>query len=251
MYDQRGPQYCAHFGRRLVELAGVGSGSTVLDIATGRGAVLFPAAERAGAAGRVEGIDLADEMVRETAAEIAARRIDNALVRVMDAERLVHDDGSFDHVLCGFGLFYFPHLDHALVEFHRVLKTGGTIAASTWRGDSGWGSWYDELLAQYVEPVRLGSHDLSTPERLEQALRSAGFTAVRVVADEAEFIYTTEQEWWDTLWGHGTRASLERMAPAELPRFQRQAFDRIRAEREADGFHVTFRVLYGLGVKRA
>ncbi len=35
-YDQRGPQYCAHFGRRLVELAAVRPGTSVLDVATGR-----------------------------------------------------------------------------------------------------------------------------------------------------------------------------------------------------------------------
>ncbi|MGH3075842.1 MAG: methyltransferase type 11, partial [Gaiellales bacterium] len=33
----------AHFGRRLVALASVEPGQRVLDVATGRGAVLFPA----------------------------------------------------------------------------------------------------------------------------------------------------------------------------------------------------------------
>ena len=38
----------AHFGQRLVEVVGIEPGQRVLDIATGRGAVLFPAVERVG-----------------------------------------------------------------------------------------------------------------------------------------------------------------------------------------------------------
>src|ERR1051326_3647153 len=71
-YDAVGPACFAYFGRRLVEQAAVGYGQRVLDVACGRGAVLFPAAERVEAAGEVIGIDLAEEMVRNT--NIEARR---------------------------------------------------------------------------------------------------------------------------------------------------------------------------------
>jgi SAM-dependent methyltransferase len=65
-YDAVGPACFAYFGRHLVEEAGVGYGQRVLDVACGRGAVLFSAAERAGTVGEVIGIDLAEEMVRAT-----------------------------------------------------------------------------------------------------------------------------------------------------------------------------------------
>ncbi len=52
-YDRVGPAFFSHFGRRLVELAQIPSGARVLDIATGRGAVLFPAAEAVGPQGQV------------------------------------------------------------------------------------------------------------------------------------------------------------------------------------------------------
>jgi hypothetical protein len=48
MYDRVGPRFFSHFGRRLVALAQIPSGAHVLDVATGRGAVLFPAAECVG-----------------------------------------------------------------------------------------------------------------------------------------------------------------------------------------------------------
>jgi len=74
----------------------VHAGDRVLDVATGRGAVLFAATERAGERGRVIGVDLAEEMVALTSADIQARRITNAEVRVADAERLSEFiDGEF------------------------------------------------------------------------------------------------------------------------------------------------------------
>jgi SAM-dependent methyltransferase len=68
-YVEQGVPRFAYAGRRLVELAGVGPGDSVLDVATGRGAALFPAAERVGHTGRVVGIDLAEGMLERTRAE--------------------------------------------------------------------------------------------------------------------------------------------------------------------------------------
>ena len=44
IYDRIGPQIFSYFGQRLVDLADLGSGGKVLDVAAGRGAVLFPVA---------------------------------------------------------------------------------------------------------------------------------------------------------------------------------------------------------------
>src|ERR1051326_8386626 len=70
--DAVGPACFAYFGRRLMEEAAVGYGQRVLDVACGHGAMLFPDAERVEAAGHVIGIDLAEQMVRNT--NIGARR---------------------------------------------------------------------------------------------------------------------------------------------------------------------------------
>ncbi|MGH2627852.1 MAG: methyltransferase domain-containing protein, partial [Anaerolineales bacterium] len=67
-FDRIGPLLFTLHGRRLVELAQVAPRERVLDVASGRGAVLFAAAERAGVSGRVVGIDLTPEMVERTAA---------------------------------------------------------------------------------------------------------------------------------------------------------------------------------------
>ena len=60
------------FGKRLVELIGIPENSNVLDIAAGRGASLFPTINKVGQQGSVIGIDLADNMVKETMNDIIA-----------------------------------------------------------------------------------------------------------------------------------------------------------------------------------
>src|SRR5438067_11789642 len=82
----------AHAGRRLVELAGVGRGQRVLDGAAGRGAVLFPAAERVGSTGFVLGVDFSAAVVERTKAAIHARGLAaRARMREFDVEQLTFE----------------------------------------------------------------------------------------------------------------------------------------------------------------
>src|SRR5690348_6260576 len=80
-YDRIGPRLYSYFGRCLVEFAPILPGTEVLDVAAGRGAVLFPAAERVGERGRVIGIDLTEAMVQHTAAELHQRGLQQAEMR--------------------------------------------------------------------------------------------------------------------------------------------------------------------------
>ena len=54
------PDYWEYFGSRLVHLATIAPGSSVLDVGCGAGSSLFPAAERVGPEGRVVGIDICE-----------------------------------------------------------------------------------------------------------------------------------------------------------------------------------------------
>src|SRR4030095_8041259 len=71
-------RYFPIFGEWLVEMAKIREGANILDVACGRGAVLFPAAERVGLSGHVIGIDLAEGMARETGLEIQRRGLTQA-----------------------------------------------------------------------------------------------------------------------------------------------------------------------------
>jgi ubiquinone/menaquinone biosynthesis C-methylase UbiE len=229
-FGQVGPPFAQLTGSRLVELAGVEPGARVLDVACGRGAALFPAAAAVGPAGWVLGIDLAEPMVRETTAEVARRGLANAEVRVMDAEHLEIEDRSFDVVLCGFAVFFFPRLGVALREFGRVLRPGGRVGISQARNiDPRW-RWENALFAEHAAPTPpTPGQDLRAPGALVARLVDAGFVAGREVREEVEVEWRDADEWWAALWTHGTRSPLEEMAPDALARFEAAG----RAEVEA------------------
>lgn len=259
-YDQVGPRFFSHFGRRLVELAQVSWGSAVLDIACGRGASLFPAAEQIGLSGRAVGIDLAEGMVEALTPEIRLRGLENVEARVMDAENMLFPDATFDYVLCGFCLFFFPNLERALSEMLRVSKPNGHLVSSTWgKADDRW-QWLDDLLESYLpEPPRPSEQpqtpapDFETSEGMEAIMRGAGFAGIKIVSESHDFTYASEEEWWSTQWSHGMRFPLERIETTlgneGLARFKAQAFETIQGLRTPDGIHQTFPVLYTLATR--
>jgi SAM-dependent methyltransferase len=246
-FDRIGPPLFTLHGRRLVELAQVAPGERVLDVAAGRGAVLFAAAERVGPSGRVVGIDLTPEMVERTTQEIEERHLTNAEFRQMDAENLEFPDASFDCVLCGFGLFFLPHLRDALAEFHRVLRRGGRFGATTdGRSDERW-VWWLELRRAYGVEARVAAQQLEDPADLVAALDAVGFADVRVVEDGFELVYADEDTWWDS-----QHVDLEgTMDPAILARLKATAFEKVRELKGPSGLHRWSRARYNLARKPA
>ncbi len=61
LFGQVGPDFFSYAGRHLVERMDIAEGAKVLDVAVGRGANLFPAAEKVGLRGQAIGIDLAEK----------------------------------------------------------------------------------------------------------------------------------------------------------------------------------------------
>lgn len=251
VYDQSG--IFAYFGERLATLAQVAHGARVLDVATGRGAVLFPAAIRIGTQGHVCGIDLSAMMVQETGFEIKRRRLQNAKVVKMDAEALDFPDAGFDAVLCGFALSFFPRLERGLAEFRRVLKPGGKIAVTTWgERDQRW-TWYHDLLKTYLpsqtaEP-RSTPFIFDKPNALRATLTNAGFVDVQVQVEEKEFVYANPAAWWSSLWSCACRQPLEKMPPDALKKFQADVFEKIQMNQQADGIYQCFQAVFTFATK--
>ena len=230
-------RYFPVFGEWLVETAQIPEGAKVLDVACGRGAVLFPAAERVGLNGHVTGIDLAEGMARETQVEIQRRGLNQAEARQMDAEQLTFPDSSFDFVLCGFSLQFFPHLDRALSEFRRVLKPGGHIAVTTWASDDERWNWFDDLRNTYGAIVKLGSQSLDRPDEIQGWFSQAGFVDIQISTKEIDIAYLDEEEWWNVVWSISGRAGLEKLGTERLERLKVEAIEKMQAQKEVDGFH--------------
>jgi enediyne biosynthesis protein CalE5 len=119
--------------KRLIELAEIKRGSTVLDIATGIGEPAITAAKQVGNSGHVLAIDISSQML-----SIAMHRaISLGLEQVIefkegDAETIDLPASTFDAALCRFGLMFLPDLRTGLSNIYRSLVDGGRLAAAVW-----------------------------------------------------------------------------------------------------------------------
>ena len=130
-WEERVEGYAGFFGAvtgRLVEplldVARVGPGTRVLDVATGPG---YVAAEAARRGATVCGVDVAKAMVDRAGAEHP-----DVEFRRADAQSLPFEEGSFDAVVGNFGLPHFGRPELAVAEGVRVLAPGGWLALTTW-----------------------------------------------------------------------------------------------------------------------
>jgi phosphatidylethanolamine/phosphatidyl-N-methylethanolamine N-methyltransferase len=99
-------------------------GGRVLDVGVGTGICLPHYAPST----RVVGIDLSEPMLRKARKRVAEQGLRHVeCLEVMDAERLIFPEESFDVVVAQYVVNTVPHPEVALDEFARVLKPGGEI----------------------------------------------------------------------------------------------------------------------------
>jgi ubiquinone/menaquinone biosynthesis C-methylase UbiE len=228
-HDTVGTPLFRHFGSLLVEHIGLSAGDRVLDVAAGTGATLFPAASRVREQGRVVAVDLAPGMVDQLIAAIASHELTNADALVADAEELPFSDGSFDAVICGFALFFFPDTERALGEFRRVLRNAGRLAISTFtaKGSASIAGVWERLSAFVAPPPPAKDQvDFDEPWQLFEALEAAGFTDIVVEESPFELVLADFDAWWAWLWTMEFREQLERLDEATLKRLR----ESVRAE---------------------
>ena len=115
---------------RLINLAGLEPGSSVLDIGCGTGTLAIAATRHVGASGEVYGIDASPPMIARAMWK-AKKASANVVFQAAAAERLPFPDHRFDVVLSTLMLHHLPRTtrEQCLREVARVLKPGGHILA--------------------------------------------------------------------------------------------------------------------------
>ncbi len=167
----------------LVDIAHVGVGERVLDVACGTGVVARAAAERVGSAGRVIGVDLNPGMI--AVARSLPRPADPAIEWIEgSALDLPFRDGTVDVVLCQQGLQFLPDRALAMREMRRVLFPGGRLALSVWNSIGLYNSSVGEALARFLgDAVAMqfcASRQVPCKDELQRLAAEADFSAVDV-----------------------------------------------------------------------
>jgi ubiquinone/menaquinone biosynthesis C-methylase UbiE len=260
--------YWDYFGRRLVELVEVTEGVAVLDVGTGGGASLYPAARVVGDRGQVIGIETCRHCQERTSSEIKRCGITNAKVLLMNSEDMTFTDSSFDVVTAGligwddcydFESCKFKRRDKKLEEILRVLKHGGRVGFTGWISQED-GDWMGELVRKYLpsdsfkgEEERLGVPDAfskETSKGWERLLSSLGLKEIRVSEETAEFTYMDEEEWWKEMLDAGWKNRVEHIEKAGLlDRLRNEAFNSLQRHKDSKGVHFKRSVVFALGTK--
>lgn len=170
----------------MLDMATIGPGSRVLDVAAGAGDQTLQVAERVGPSGYVLATDISSRILDYAAANARAAGHRNVETAVMDGELLDVPEASFDAVISRVGLIYFPDQQRALAAMKRALKPGGRVAAIVYStaDNNKFFSIPVSIIRRRAklpppQPGQPGPFSLGGPGMLDEQLRKAGFREVR------------------------------------------------------------------------
>jgi ubiquinone/menaquinone biosynthesis C-methylase UbiE len=120
---------------RLREILEPAPGERLLEVGPGTGYYALPVAEWLSPGGRLDVLDVQQEMLDHTLRRAAEHGIDNITPTHADARALPYPDDSFDGAYLVTVLGEIPDQDAALRELRRVVTPGGRIVVGELFGD--------------------------------------------------------------------------------------------------------------------
>jgi ubiquinone/menaquinone biosynthesis C-methylase UbiE len=216
----------SHATAWILELADVGAGMRVLDLASGVGDPALEAARRVGPGGHVVATDLVAGALSFVEDSARAEGLTWLTTATADMEHLPFADATFDAVTCRLGIMFCPRPDVALAEARRILKPGGRAAFVAWgRRDQ---PLFSATLGALVEgssrpaeptPVGMaGPFRFETEGSLAAELERAGFSEVLEEQRQIPwpFVGSAEQFWemFCDLAGPSFRQTMSRLPAA-------------------------------------
>jgi len=173
---------------QMLDLAGIGPGSRVIDIAAGSGGQTLTAARRA-EGGLVLATDVSERILEFAAFEAREAGLSNVATRTMDGEALDVEPGSFDAAISRLGLMYLPDKHGSLESARSALRPGGRYAAIVFAEPdrNGFFSVPIGIIRRRAElpPPAPGAPGPFSATGIGDLLEDAGFTDVEVRRVEA------------------------------------------------------------------
>ena len=214
------------WGAATVERICLVTGASVLDVCCGAGASALPAAAAVGPSGSVVGLDLSEPLLALARYRAAALHLRNVIFEQRDATSSGFASGSFDAVVCVFGVFFVNDMPAFVSELWRLVRPGGTLAITTWGP-----GWCEPAASVFWEAVRelepslfkaFNPWDkLTTAAALGELLRSAGLTGASVEAtDGEEHELERAEDFWDVVLGSGFRGTVDALREEQRARLR-------------------------------
>jgi len=224
------------FGAATVARLPLAPGQRVLDLCCGAGASALPAARAVGASGQVLGVDLAAPLLKLARARAADEGLANIEFRRCDATRTQLPDGSFDAVVCVFGVFFVRDMTAFAAEMWRLVRPGGTLAITTWGPglfEPANSHFWKTIGA--VAPLLYKAFnpwdEITTTAALAELLARAGAAQPAVVAVPGRHHLDHPDQFWDIALGTGYRGTVEALSPEQRGSVRERLLARLRAAR--------------------
>ncbi|HST33627.1 MAG TPA: methyltransferase domain-containing protein [Solirubrobacteraceae bacterium] len=230
-----------HISERLVELAGVQSGSRVLDVAAGYGEPALTAARKAGPEGRVVATDISAQMLAFGRERAAAAGLGNVEFVQSDASHLDFPHASFDAAVSRWGIIFEPDAEAAARRIRNSLEPGARMAISSW-GEPDQVPFLSIPMRTTMERLDVppppagtpGPLSRPTPASIGGLLEGGGFSNVAVEQDEVTFEFDSPQHF--TAYVRAIAAPIRTMIQQHAGEAREEAWDAItRAAADAAG----------------
>jgi ubiquinone/menaquinone biosynthesis C-methylase UbiE len=222
-FDAPALSFWDRIGRRTVERLSLRPGDRVLDACCGSGASAIAAAEAVGAGGHVLGVDLAENLLRLARAKADRRGVRHAEFRCADIEAGEPGDGTYDAVVCVFGIFFLPDMPRGVRRLWRWLRQRGQLAITTWGPrmlEPGSSAFWSAVAAERPDlHRRFNPWDrIVRPEALRAMLLEAGVSASEILAESSSQALDSPADFWTIALGSGFRGTIEQLAADQRDR---------------------------------
>ncbi len=212
-YERPALGFWDRWGATTVSRLALAPGNVVLDLCCGAGGSAIPAARAVGPDGRVLGVDLAEPMLELARAKAARESLTNVEFRPGDATRTGLPGGSFDAVVCVFGVFFARDMQGFVAEMWRMLRPGGTLAITTW--GPGWCEPASTVFWDCVRDIEPSLYrafnpwdEITTPDALSRLLARGGIEGASAQAAAGEHDLDRPEDFWDIVLGSGYRGTV-------------------------------------------